>query len=151
MNCSAHAPTWRRTAYGLPPILVCCDAYRVRTFEPISSPLGLADDSGEDHLRLVSVLSSAGRLQSPAQSALIGLRQPTTQVMLPDCEKLPPIGSKGSETCFRIGIPSATVQVVEGKNRRTSSSPFHSFLLLSAGDLHFFPSFPPLRSFEFQT
>ena len=27
------------------------------------------------------------------------------QVMLPHCEKLPPIGSKGSETCFRIGIP----------------------------------------------
>ena len=30
---------------------------------------------------------------------------PLKQVMLPHCEKLPPIGSKGSETCFRIGIP----------------------------------------------
>ena len=29
----------------------------------------------------------------------------SNQVMLPHCEKLPPIGSKGSETCFRIGIP----------------------------------------------
>ena len=36
------------------------------------------------------------------------------QVMLPDCEKLPPIGSKGSETCFRIGIPHMA-QIVEGK------------------------------------
>jgi receptor tyrosine kinase-like orphan receptor 1 len=34
--------------------------------------------------------------------------------MLPDCEKLPPIGSKGSETCFRIGIPHIT-HVVPGK------------------------------------
>ncbi|XP_046446105.1 inactive tyrosine-protein kinase transmembrane receptor ROR1-like isoform X5 [Daphnia pulex] len=34
------------------------------------------------------------------------------QVMLPDCEKLPPIGSKGSETCFRIGIPHMA-QIVE--------------------------------------
>ena len=33
--------------------------------------------------------------------------------MLPDCEKLPPIGSKGSETCFRIGIPHMA-QIVEG-------------------------------------
>lgn len=36
------------------------------------------------------------------------------QVMLPDCEKLPPIGSKGSETCFRIGIPHLA-HVVEGE------------------------------------
>ena len=35
------------------------------------------------------------------------------QVMLPDCERLPPIGSKGSETCFRIGIPNMA-PVVEG-------------------------------------
>lgn len=37
------------------------------------------------------------------------------QVMLPDCEKLPPIGSKGSDTCFRIGIPHMA-QIVEGWN-----------------------------------
>lgn len=40
------------------------------------------------------------------------------QVMLPDCEKLPPIGSKGSETCFRIGIPHLA-QIVEGRNNFT--------------------------------
>ena len=34
--------------------------------------------------------------------------------MLPDCEKLPPVGSKGSETCFRIGIPRIA-QIVEGQ------------------------------------
>ncbi len=33
--------------------------------------------------------------------------------MLPDCDKLPPIGSKGSETCFRIGIPHIA-PIVEG-------------------------------------
>ena len=35
------------------------------------------------------------------------------QVMLPDCEKLPPIGSQDSETCFRIGIPHVN-QIIEG-------------------------------------
>lgn len=36
------------------------------------------------------------------------------QVRLPDCEKLPPIGSKASESCFRIGIPHMA-QVVQGE------------------------------------
>ena len=45
-----------------------------------------------------------------------------SQVMLPDCEKLPPVGSKASETCFRIGIPNIA-PVIEGI--------FSSFLLLN--------------------